>query len=364
MKRRVLPIVAAVAAILGMISLARTHPKRESTVPPSAPPTSSFEQVVAGVGLVEANSENIDVSCAVSGMVTKLYVKAGDRVEQSQKLFSLDDRDLQADQQVKRTALEAAQARLTKLEREPRAEDLPPAEERVREAQANLADAEVQVRLIESVTDKRAVRDEDVQRRRLAYKAAQARLAEVEAQLGLLKAGAWAPDIAVAKSEVAQAEAQVKMAETNIDRLTMRAPIAGVILQNKVRLGQFAQCGPLSEPLMILGSVTPLHVRVDVDEHDAWRVRGGAPAAASPRGNGSIRIPLEFVRFEPYVIPKKSLTGDSTERVDTRVLQIIYRVKEQSAPLYVGQQVDVYIETPVKSSTFRQHSSSAAGGGQ
>jgi multidrug resistance efflux pump len=144
----------------------------------------------------------------------------------------------------------------------------------------------------------------------------------------------------------------------------MRAPIAGVILQNKVRLGQFAQCGPLSEPLMILGSVTPLHVRVDVDEHDAWRVRGGALAAASPRGNGSIRIPLEFVRFEPYVIPKKSLTGDSTERVDTRVLQVIYRVKDQNTPLYVGQQMDVYIETPVAANTFRQHSDSAAGGGQ
>jgi multidrug resistance efflux pump len=253
---------------------------------------------------------------------------------------------------------------LAKLEQEPRAEDLPPTEERVREAQANLADAEVQVRLIESVTDKRAVRDEDVQRRRLAYKAAQARLAEAEAQLGLLKAGAWAPDIAVAKSEVAQAEAQVKMAETNIDRLTMRAPIAGVILQNKVRLGQFAQCGPLSEPLMILGSVTPLHVRVDVDEHDAWRVRGGALAAASPRGNGSIRIPLEFVRFEPYVIPKKSLTGDSTERVDTRVLQVIYRVKGQNASLYVGQQMDVYIKTPDAVNLSRQGSESTPGHGQ
>src|SRR6266567_4174899 len=338
MKRTVLPIVAAVAAILGMISVARTRPRREPTVPPSAPPTSSFEQVVAGVGLVEANSENIDISCAVSGMVTQLYVKAGDRVGQGQKLFSLDDRDLRADQQVKRTALEGAQARLAKLEQEPRAE------ERVREAQANLADAEVQMRLIESVTDKRAVRDEDVQRRRLAYKAAQARLAEVEAQLELLKAGAWAPDIAVAKSEVAQAEAQVKMVETNIDRLTMRAPIAGVILQNKVRLGQYAQCGPLSEPLMILGSVTPLHIRVDVDEHDAWRVPGGAQAVASPRGNGSIRIPLEFVRFEPYVIPKKSLTGDSTERVDTRVLQVIYRIRDGEPSVYVGQQMDVYID--------------------
>jgi len=344
MKRTVLPIVAAVAAILGMISVARTRPRREPTVPPSAPPTSSFEQVVAGVGLVEANSENIDISCAVSGMVTQLYVKAGDRVGQGQKLFSLDDRDLRADHQVKRTALAGAQARLAKLEQEPRAEDIPPAEERVREAQANLADAEVQVRLIESVTDKRAVRDEDVQRRRIAYKATQARLAEVEAQLGLLKAGAWAPDIAVAKSEVAQAEAQVKMAGTNIDRLTMQAPIAGVILQNKVRLGQYAQCGPLSEPLMILGSVTPLHVRVDVDEHDAWRVQGGAQAVASPRGNGSTRIPLEFVRFEPYVIPKKSLTGDSTERVDTRVLQVIYRIRDAEPSVYVGQQMDVYID--------------------
>src|SRR5260370_41239873 len=310
MKRTVLPIVAALAAILGMISVARTRPRREPTVPPSAPPTSSFEQVVAGGGLVEANSENIDVSGAVSGMVTQLYVKAGDRVGQGQKLFSLDDRDLRADQQVKRAALEGARARLAKLEQEPRVEDIPTAEERVREAEENLADAEVEVRLIESVTDKRAVRDEDVQRRRLAYKAAQARLAEVEAQLKLLKAGAWAPDIAVAKSEVAQAEAQVKMAETNIDRLTMRAPIAGVILQNKVRLGQYAQCGPLSETLMVLGSVTPLHVRVDVDENDAWRVRERAAAGGAPRGNGSLEVPLGFLRFEPYGVPKKSLTGD------------------------------------------------------
>src|SRR5258708_11425980 len=129
-----------------------------------------------------------------------------------------------------------------------------------------------------------------------------------------------------------------------MDRLTMQAPIAGVILQNKVRLGQYAQCGPLSEPLMILGSVTPLNVRVDVDEHDAWRVHGGAPAAASPRGNGSIRIPLEFVRFEPYVIPKKSLTGDSTERVDTRVLQVIYRVPYGAPSAYGVQKMDGYVD--------------------
>jgi len=364
MKRAVLPIVAAVAAILGMVSVMRSRPKREPTVPPSAPPASSFEQVVAGVGLVEANSENIDVSCAVSGMITQVYAKVGDRVQAGQKLFSLDARELQADLGVKRAALAAVRARLATLEEQPRAEDIPPAEARVREAEANLGDAEVQLRLIESVTDKRAVRDEDVQRRRQGYQAAQARLAEVQAQLALLKAGAWAPDVTVAKSEMAQAEAQFKLAETNVDRLTMRSPITGVILQNKVRLGQYAQCGPLSEPLMVLGSVTPLHVRVDVDEHDAWRVRERAAAVGSPRGNGSLEVPLEFVRFEPYVIPKKSLTGDSTERVDTRVLQIIYRVKDQDAPLYVGQQMDVYIEAPAAASTGGQHSQPASGRGK
>src|SRR5499433_2328521 len=358
--KKPVPLIAAVAFVFAVGAVVAMKPVRHAEPPPSPPPAARFESSVGAVGLVEANTENIDVSCAVSGMVTQLYVKAGDRVGQGQKLFSLDDRDLRADQQVKRTALEGAQARLTKLEQEPRAEDIPPAEERVREAQAILADAEVQVRLIESVTDKRAVRDEDVQRRRLAYKAAQARLAEVEAQLELLKAGAWAPDIAVAKSEVAQANAQVKMAETNIDRLTMRAPVAGVILQNKVRLGQFAQCGPLSEPLMILGSVTPLHVRVDVDEHDAWRVRGGAPAVASARGNGSTRIPLEFVRFEPYVIPKKSLTGDSTERVDTRVLQVIYRIRDDEPSVYVGQQMDVYIDGSVSRLSSKNSANSGA----
>jgi HlyD family secretion protein len=343
MKRTVLPIVAAVAAILGMISVARTRPKREPTVPPSAPPTSSFEQVVAGVGLVEANSENIDVSCAVSGMVTAVNVEAGDHVHAGQKLFSLDDRDLEADLAVKRAALAAAKARLAKLEEEPRTEDVPPAEARVREAEANLGNAEVQLRLIESVHDKRAVREEDVQTRKYAYKAAQAQLADAQSQLALLKAGAWAPDVTVAKSEVAQAEAQLKAVETGIERMVTRAPITGVVLQKKVRIGQYAECGPVSEPLMILGGVTPLNVRVDVDEEDAWRVRGTASAVASPRGNGSIRIPLEFVRFEPYVVPKKSLTGDSTERVDTRVLQVIYRVRDGEPSVYVGQQMDVYI---------------------
>ncbi len=353
MKRFTLPAFAIVSLLFAIIWTFAATPVHKPTAPPSPPPQSTSENTVGAVGLVEPESENIAISCPVSGLVTAVYANAGDRVHTGQRLFSLDDRDLQADLRVKQAALEAARARLKKLEEQPRAEDIPPAEAKVREAQANLADAEVQVKLIESVQDRRAVREEDVQRRRIASQAAQARLKEAQSQLALLRAGAWGPDVAIARSEVAQAEAQVKLVATNIDRLTIAAPMDGVILQKRVRVGQFAQCGPTTEPLMIMGGGAHLNIRANIDESDAWRVRPNTAGVAYPRGDTKQRIPLEFVRFEPYVVPKTSLTGDSVERVDTRVLQAIYRISAQDAPVYVGQQMDVYIETPVSAKTAR-----------
>ncbi len=204
----------------------------------------------------------------------------------------------------------------------------------------------MQVRLIESVTDRRAVKAEDVERRRLNDLAAKARLEQAEKDLALLNAGTWAPDLDIARADVEQAAAAVRQAEIKITRLTVAAPIDGTILQNKVRLGQYAQCGPLADPLMVFGGGKNVHLRTDIDENDAWRIPAGVSAIAHLRGNSRITYPLEFVRFEPYVVPKKSLTGDATERVDTRVLQVIYRFKDANASVYDGQQMDVYIETP------------------
>ena len=90
----------------------------------------------------------------------------------------------------------------------------------------------------------------------------------------------------------------------------------------------------------------PVYVRVDVDQNEAWRVRADAAAIGYLRGNKEISTPLRFVRFEPYVLPKTSLTGDSTERVDTRVLQVIYTFHRGNLTIYVGQQMDVYIDAP------------------
>jgi len=343
------PVIAAALLVFGVVTVLQSRPVRPPTTPVHPPPVAVYARTVAGVGLVEASSENIAISTPVSGLCTQVYVKVGDQVRAGQKLFSLDDRDLQAELAVRWRSLDVAQAQLEKLLRAPRPEEVPVAEARVAEAEQTLADASVQQRLIESVTDRRAVREEDLQRRRIATKAAEARLRQAQADLALLRAGAWAQDISIARAQVALAEREVQRLRTDIDRLTVTAPMDGLILQSNIRVGEYAQSGPLAKPLMVFGSVSVLNVRTDVDEHEAWKVRPDAAAHATVRGSSGTPIPLRFVRFEPYVVPKKSLTGDSTERVDTRVLQVIYQVDGDRVPLYVGQQLDVFIEGPVPS---------------
>jgi multidrug efflux pump subunit AcrA (membrane-fusion protein) len=186
MKRYIIPLFAVICLFFAVnYSLSRT-PVHNKTLPPSPPPETTSDRVVAAEGLVEPASENIALSSAVSGLVTRLYVKTGDHVHAGDALFSLDDREINADLGVKRATLAAMEARLAKLHESPRPEEVPPAEAKVAEAKALLADAEVQVRLIESVTDKRAVREEDVQRRKLNYSAAKARLQQSEDALILI----------------------------------------------------------------------------------------------------------------------------------------------------------------------------------
>lgn len=338
-----LPILAAIALALALTSVKRMTPVEAQVRPPSPPPAAAYPNQVGAVGLVEAASENIAVSVPVPGLVTAVHVKAGDQVRRGQVLLVLDDRDLRAELLLRQSTAELAQVKLTRLESSPRPEEIPPAEARVREAQAQLSDAETQLRMIEAVKDKRAIREEDVQRRKRAMEGAQARLNEAQSQLGLLKAGTWRPDLEVARAELKQAQQQVERLRADLNRLTVTAPIDGQILQCKVRPGEYAQAGVLAQPLMLMGDVSRLHVRADIDEKDAWRVQPGVRAVASVRGNTERKYGLEFVRLEPYVVPKRNLTGDATERVDTRVLQAIYRLPAAS-PLHPGQQMDLSIE--------------------
>ena len=152
-----------------------------------------------------------------------------------------------------------------------------------------------------------------------------------------------------AQAKLALAQAQLDQTAVLLDRLVLRSPIAATVLQVGVRAGEFVAAG--AKAPVVLGDITRLQIRCDVDEQLATRMREGLPAKGYLKGESSLAggqdrsIALKFVRIEPFVIPKTSLTGASVERVDTRVLQVIYQFDRPTGrSLFVGQQMDVYID--------------------
>ena len=316
--------------------------------PPIQPARSPFADAVAAAGMVEAQTENISVGSATPGVVVEVHVTVGDEVQPGAALFRLDDRELQGELAVRRAALVTAKNELIRLEAEPRKEKIPVLVAQVNESRAAVARETDALKRVEETFARKVSTEQELIARREALAAAHANLEKTQADLELLRAGSWEYDRDVARAGVGKAEAEVAKIETEIDRLIVRALVAGRVLQVNVRPGEFVGAPP-GQPLVILGNIERLHVRVDIDEYDIPRFTESAKASAVPRGSLQERYPLDFVRVEPFVVPKKSLTGDNTERVDTRVLQVIYSCDPAGRPpLFVGQQVEVYIEAAEK----------------
>ncbi|WP_128891165.1 efflux RND transporter periplasmic adaptor subunit [Erythrobacter sp. HKB08] len=309
--RKILPVIAVVGLLLAVIFIWRGLPDRELSEPENDPPRATGELAnsarVAGSGVVEPSSEVIAIGTALSGLVTDLRVAPGDRVTKGQPLFNVDDR--------------AARARLREAEAA-----IGEARAAIAEAQTARSTAQQQLALYRNVDDPAAVSRAEVIR------------AEGEAN-------AAAQRLQLARSRLAAAEAAAGSARTELGRLTVRAPISGEILAVNIRPGEYVSTmgGGSSQAFIEMGQTQPLYVRIDIDESEAPRVKMGAPAFVAPRGASDRQVEASFVRAEPLVVPKRSLTNSASERVDVRVLQVLYELPQTDGLFRVGQQVDAFI---------------------
>ncbi|HEY7609156.1 MAG TPA: HlyD family efflux transporter periplasmic adaptor subunit [Alphaproteobacteria bacterium] len=348
--RHGLPLIAAGALAFATYSVLSAHQPRLKSEPLFAPPASPFEKRVAGVGLVEPASETIAVATELGGVVARVHVAAGQAVEAGAPLFTIDDRAYRAALADAEASFALAEASIGTIGRQIEAQRA-----LILQARAQLAGAEAEfaradadrARFAALAAKDWASRQKleatraDASKAAAAVQSARAAVVAAERNLDVLEA-----QHREAEARRAAAAAKRDRARVDLDKTVIKAPIAGTVLRVNVRLGEYAPAGVLAEPLLALGATAVLHVRVDVDETDAWRVRAGAAAQAQLRGNAAIRADLAFVRFEPMVVPKRNLAGGAQERVDTRVLQILYRFDPAGFPARVGQQVDVFIAAP------------------
>lgn len=293
-RRLALPLLAiagVIAAVAMVMHDERAQPLAAVALPSPKVPFASY---VAGTGLTEASTGNIAIGTPVSGIVSAVDVRWGEKVAAGAPLFSIDDRDVEANLLV--------------------------AEAKAKESAENLAKTNNLLRIAQKLDVGKSISAEDLANRRF--------------------------DAQIQAAALAAANAQVQQLKIEVARRTIRAPTAGRVLQISTRVGEFAQSGVVSPPLMLFGDDSRLYLRVNIDEDDAWRVRADAPAVAFVRGNPALKTNLTFVRFEPYVVPKASFTGSSTERTDVRVLQVIYSFDHAALPVYVGQMMDAFIKAP------------------
>ena len=377
------------ASMCGLLAMRSTE-HQPVPLPFKAPPMNPFNQSIAGAGIVEAASENVVIGVNDAGRVAKIFVHKGQNVKSGDPLLQTDTSNLEASRVAAAAAVDTADEALKRTIAYQRPEtgvslraQLAQAKALKGEAEQAIAEAHLSVPQQEwQIKDQ----DDQVKRMEVTVKAnaeaevdlvhAKFVLEEQRAALELLKqkvftaqahletavagvqiadsnlqtylAGAWGPDVDNARVVVAEAKARLKQIDLQIERCTVRAPIDAVVLRCEIREGEYAMAiDPTADADnvgIVLGNLDDIHVRVDIDEYDAQRFQSSMPAVALFKSGEHAPIPLDFVRVEPFVIPKRALTNSQTELVDTRVLQVIFKVRDPKIKLYVGQQLDVYFD--------------------
>jgi HlyD family secretion protein len=307
--RMTLPAIAVIGIIGSAIYVARSQPDQSLTNPNNTPAKAPEAQrktgSIVGTGVIEPSSEIVEIATQLPGVVSKVFVRPGDQVAAGQPLLEIDSRDARA-------SLNEASASLAS------------ARQSIAAAQTSLRVAQNQYALYQRVEDPRAVSQQEVIERRDA-------VANARAQLAL------------ASAQARQSRAQLGQAQVTLAQHIVRAPAAMEVLQVAIRAGEYAGTGGSATVLMQLGATQPLHVRLDIDENQISRLAIGQPAIISPRGDAKQQVSAIYVRTEPLVIPKRSLTNAATERVDVRVLQLIYALPSETRDFFVGQQVDGFV---------------------
>ena len=251
-----------------------------------------YKNFIAATGVVEPESKNIYVGSPVSGIVKKVYVQSGESIKQGALLFEIDDAQ-------KRVQIPVLQAQIVN-------------------AQSRLKSAKHQLELLE-----------DMKKLSLSMVTNEKYTKVVD-------------DYSEAKSAYQLSKAKLKALEDEITFYKVYAPIDGKVLQSNITVGSSFDA---NKKALIIGS-DRLNVKVNINEFDSTKLDTRAKAVASVRGDSNKKIELKYKYTIPFIVPKRNLTGSSTQQTDTRVLQVVYEIPNRANfPLYVGEMLDVFIET-------------------
>jgi len=350
-----LSFAGLLAGCIGAYLFGITQP----ALPPAfTPPTNPFPSGIYAEGIVESDQpsgENINIYPEVPGTVKTIFVTEGQDVRKGAPLLLIDDSVQRATVEQQHSQWQAALTLLDELRAQPRKENLDVAKAQVDAAQASLKTAQDELLKQQNAYDlnPKSISKDALDSAANAAAVAKANLEVAQRQYALVKAGAWVYDITNQEKQANALEKAYLSSSALLAKYTLVAPRDGIVMAVNVTPGSFVstqgaydQYTEGAAPVLALGSPPAwLNVRCYVDEILVPRIPppGSIKAQMSVRGS-NVKIAMQYVRVQPFVSPKIELADQKAERVDVRVLPVIFRVKKPAGMnLYPGELVDVYI---------------------
>lgn len=328
-------------------------------LPPAfSPATNPYPNGIYAEGMVESDQpsgENINIYPEVSGTVKQILVAEGQEVKKGTTLLLIDESIQRATVEQLQSQAQAAATLLDELKAQPRKENLDVAEAQVVSAQATLKTAQDALDKQQAAYDAnpKSISKDALDSAANAAATAKANLEVAVRQRDLTKAGAWVYDINNQERQYNAAYKSSLSATALLSKYTLRAPKDGIVLAINPTVGSFVSAQgaydsytQAMDPVLVLGSPkAQLNVRCYVDEILVPRLPSPDKMKAQMSVRGSaVKLPLTYVRMQPFVSPKIELSDQRQERVDVRVLPVIFRVdKPKNLNLYPGLLVDIYI---------------------
>jgi HlyD family secretion protein len=358
MRSKVIFIVSGIGLVLALVSAYISSQQPSAQPPVFNPAANPYAKGIYANGIVEsaqAQGENINIYPEVSGPITQVAVGEGARVHKGDPLLMIDDSVQRAIAEQQRSQAQAAQAMLQELKAEPRPENLNVAKAQVENAKASLKNAQDQLSKQERsyAVDAKSVSRDALDNARNAEKIADTNLTVVQKQYVLTKAGAWVYDIQNQEKQYVALSNAYAASAALLAKYTIRAPTDGVVRSVQAAVGSYVSSQGAYDsytqgfaPLIVMGTPDDhLQVRAYIDEILIHRLAEPAKMNAQMFIRGTdTHVPLTFTRIQPYVSPKIELSDERQERVDLRVLPVIFRfASPKSLNLYPGQLVDVYV---------------------
>jgi HlyD family secretion protein len=292
-------------------------------------------------GLIEPRSGEIHLMAPLIGRIADVPVQAGDKVVAGELLVRLDDEEARA-RVASAQANFATRKRARNDQGAGKAADRRKAEDAVAEAEAAVFEARDAFDRAANAKRTGGGSDDEITSARAAWTSAQDRLTQQRAQLRKVEALSDTPLPTQVEGALNAARTELRVAFAELENLSIRAPAASTVLQNNAKLGELA--APTStRPLVLLGDLSALRVRAELDERDVGAIKVGDNVVVRTDAFRDREFAGKVAAIAPIVQPGRINAPGSRNLSDFSVAEVLIDLAD-SGPLVVGMKVDVYFQ--------------------